>query len=248
MHDLLVFIPYLGSPNYGKYSEEILVDYFEYHNIKYFFLKIDDPKINNKNAHASWLKLISHRYIDFDGFILCWDLDLLPDNRDVTFIEDIDFNKINICYDTSVILKMNKFNANFYYNGGLIGIPKGERSFVESVYETYAPGSRPSYEQYYLNDEIQINEKNINILPTYLNSLYYPYSSIGNDLFIKAKYKHYTGGIGKASNKIELIKKHYLNYFKLNLSNDKRNQPVNYAVNIKNNPNPKDVRFFKIRK
>jgi hypothetical protein len=249
--DFLVFIPCLGLPDYGKYSEEILVDYFEYHRINYFFLKIDDLDINYKKAHPSWLKLISHKYVDFKGFILCWDLDLLPVNKDITFLNDIDIDKINMGYDTSVILKMGKFNNNFRFNGGLIGIPEKERNFVENIYNKYAPGTRPSYEQYYLNDEIVNQNKDINILPTYMNSLYYPYSEIGNNLFVNAKFQHYTGGIGRQGNKINLIKNHYLNYFNLKIALERISQQEKNKVKIaqpKYVEVDKNVRIFKVRK
>lgn len=255
INNILIFIPSLGNPDYGKYSEEILTDYFEYHKINYFFLKVDNVDINYKKSHPSWLKLISHKYVDFNGFILCWDLDLLPVNKYVTFLNDIDIDKINMSYDTSVILKMGKFNNNFRFNGGLIGIPERERNFVENIYNEYAPGARPSYEQYYLNDEIVNQNKDINILPTYMNSLYYPYSEIGNNLFVNAKFQHYTGGIGggigRQSNKINLIKNHYLNYFNLKTAFKKSYEQQKIENKI---PEPqyievdKNIRIFKIKK
>ena len=212
-NSILIFIISIGDLGYTKYSEDILSDYFNHNNIEHFFLKKDDEFINYKKAHPSWLKLLSHKYITTDKFILCWDLDLLPVNKDFNILNHIDLNKINMCYDTGMLLTNFKFNSNFYFNGGLIGIPKEERVFMESIYNTYAPGSIPSYEQYYLNDCIAEQNKNVNRLPDKFNSLYPP-SNIDKSIFNNAQNKHYTWGIKNNNHRTDLIKEHHKLYFK----------------------------------
>lgn len=58
---------------------------------------------------------------------------------------------------------------------------------MEGVFETYAPGTRPSYEQYYLNDEIEAHAIPVVELPTDLNCLFWA------PTFPAARLQHYTG-------------------------------------------------------
>jgi hypothetical protein len=209
---ITVFIIAIGDQDYKKPALEVLKDYFSSRNNFEIFILEEDGDLNAKKAHPSWLKLISHRYTKNDNFTLCWDLDLLPRSPEVDFpIKMLDNASLNMCYDTSVVLNHSKFNHNFYYNGGLIGIPVCCREFVESVYYNKAPGSYPSYEQYYLNDAIADQAYPINLLDCKYNTLYH-----NGELFEESDFLHYTWGCNDSSQRSELIKKHYNEYFSKN--------------------------------
>ena len=210
-NDVTIFIINIGNLEYSKYSIDILKNYFDYNKINYFILE-QESIVNYKKAHPSWVKLLSHKIVKNTNFILCWDLDLLPVNKQTNILNFIDYKKINMCYDSSVLAGYPKYNNNFRFNGGLIGIPHEEKNFFEDLYEKHAPGDRPSYEQYYLNDEIIFQNKDINILDRKLNEMYPIDYNFEN--FNLAQNKHYTWGIQNETHRLELIKKHHELYFK----------------------------------
>ena len=142
--------------------------------------------------------------------IICWDLDLLPKSKNSKFdLSKFSNKEINLCFDTSVILNHPRFNKNFYFNLGLIGIPKCKRQLLENIYNKYAPGTYPSYEQYYVNDFIQENKEPVYVLPPSYNTLQHD-----GELFDKAEFKHYTWQCMFKGIRDELIKQHYNEYFK----------------------------------
>lgn len=208
--DITAFIISIGNIQYKEDSKEILADYFKFHKINFFFLD-NNPEENFKKAHPSWLKLISHKIYPTDDFLLCWDLDLLPINRTRNIILDLDLDKLNMCYDSSVLLGAPKFTTNFKYNGGLCGIPKKYRNFAENVYLSHAPGIWPSFEQYYLNEEIEKQKIEMKILDPIWNS-HYPALGYSNVYFEKTFNKHYTWGINDSQKPREILK-HKINYF-----------------------------------
>lgn len=211
------FVIAVGNSNEITYKEDskaVLKDYFDYHKINSFFLEVPTfhgCKINVKGAHPSWVKLISHKFYPTDDFILCWDLDLLPINREKNILDVLDLNKLNMCFDSSVLMNGYKFTPNFKYNGGLCGIPVRYREFMEGVYNKHAPGQWPSFEQYYLNDEIAIQNIEVNELDSIWNSNL-PAPGFTTEYFDKAFNKHYTWGVDH-SQKIGKIKQHRENYF-----------------------------------
>jgi len=206
-----VFVIAIGDISYKKYSLEILNDFFSKQEDMDLFILEDQGLLNTKNTHPSWLKLISHKYLDTKDMILCWDLDLLPKSKNSKFdLSKLSNDNINLCYDTSVILNQPKFNQNFYFNLGLIGIPKCKRDILEHIYNKYGPiAAYPSYEQYYVNDFIQENKEPINILPPSYNTLHHD-----GELFYSAEFQHYTWQCLFRGNRDELIKQHYNEYFK----------------------------------
>lgn len=209
---LTAFVIAIGNIDYKNDAKEILKNYFENIKINYFFLE-ENPKENIKSAHPSWLKLISHKIYPTNDFILCWDLDLLPVDNSKNITEALDFDKLNMCYDSSVLLGSYKFTPNFKYNGGLCGIPFKYRSFAEKVYMQHAPGVWPSFEQYYLNEEIEAQKINVNVLDPTWNS-HYPATGYSDIYFKNAFNKHYTWGLDN-SKKLKEIKKHKEKYFNL---------------------------------
>ena len=207
-----VMILAVGSPFYKSDSLDVLRHYFKKHNIQYHIIENAPPSINFRESHPSWWKLLAHKILPDYEFIICWDLDLLPRNMEVNVISDFDMTKLCMAWDSHAKHKpTERFTQNFKYNGGLIGIPKILSSFTESVFYKYAPGIMPSYEQYYLNDEIQIQGIEIYELPSDINVLH-SFEEFGN-----ARLQHYTyTGVSKS-----LIKNHKNKYF---------NNPLEYNL------------------
>jgi hypothetical protein len=199
---MTIFVINIGDTVYGKYSLAFIEKLCEHNNINLFVLSEDIPK-NIYNLHPSWLKLFSHSLID-DDFILCWDLDLVP-TKLYNIKELIDYNNLNFCYDGSYLNEGFTFNGKFKYNCGLIGVPKKYQQFMENIYHEYGKYAQyPSYEQYYVNDEVF----NKNITPNVLNNnLNYMFN--GSEDFSDNIYNiHYTWKINSNQHRIDLIKKH----------------------------------------
>jgi predicted O-methyltransferase YrrM len=225
-----VIILSVGNIAYKSYSEKVLTHYFEKHNIPYKF--VSETSVPTNESHPSWWKLICHRMFPEYDFILCWDLDLLPKNQYVHVLQNLDMTKLCMVWDTHARNFPNeRFNSNFRYNGGLIGIPKSMADFTEFVFDNYAPGVFPSYEQYYLNDLIVGNNIEVHELPDYMNFMYCdpntkPYL---HKKFLDADLQHYTYD-AHGSNKVEFIKVHSEKYFIDNSPKifDTRNEMVKY--------------------
>lgn len=205
------FIIAIGDLPYKNMAMEILDDFFSSKNIEPFFLE-DGGDLNYKNAHPSWLKLISHQYIDCDDdIILCWDLDLLPKSRDVDLPPVFD-GQFGLSIDTSIALGYHGFNQNFKFNCGLIAIPANKRKFCEEIYDRNSLGQYPSYEQYYFNDALVANNENVGLIPIEYNTLYHT-----GYLMNKAYNIHYTWQCiephMREHQRTMLIKKHYNEYF-----------------------------------
>jgi hypothetical protein len=223
-----LFVIAIGDVAYKEDALYVIKNYFKKFNfVNIFILEEDDETINHKKAHPSWLRLLHHKYIKNDYFTLSWDLDILPTKDSFKIFQHLDGTRLNMCIDNSVILTDKNLDRtiqystylvedgyrNFKYNAGLIGIPPKFRNFCEYVYETHAPGNgRPSYEQYYFNDEIQKNNLNVNILPTIFNGMYPP-EGIDDFIFNKAVNKHYTWGV-MGEGKLDPIKTHRINFEK----------------------------------
>lgn len=203
----------VGFIDYSAISKCILVDYFTRHNIPFYFITekdISDKQIQTKESHPSWWKLIIHKILPGFDFIICWDLDLLPRLPSSKIIEHFDFSKLNLAFDSPG----NKvsFSPNFKYNGGLIGIPSSVAFFMEYIFDTHAPGVVPSYEQYYLNEEIAHKKVPVHELPRNINVLY-PKNIEERPAFYNALCQHYTYGYESSQNRVQLIQNHADTYF-----------------------------------
>jgi hypothetical protein len=185
-----------GDIFYKDNSKRILIDYFIRHSIPYHFIEEVPQGIDFKLSHPSWWKLLCHKILPGYDFILCWDLDLLPRKSTVDIISKISMTELCLAKDSHVIhhndekfifSEKDKYRYSFQYNGGLIGIPKDFSVFTESVFQRFAPGDLPSYEQYYLNEMICQLEIPVFELPTSLNRLYW------DPDFATADLQHYTG-------------------------------------------------------
>lgn len=204
---MTIFVINVGDTKYSKHSLPIIEKFCEFNGINLFVLTKNIPQ-NVYNLHPSWLKLFSHQLVD-DDFILCWDLDLVPTK--LYKIEDmLDKTKLNFCYDAAYIRQNFTFNGKFKYNCGLIGIPKSYSNFMENVYHKYGRiANYPSYEQYYVNDEIFDNNIIPNLLDSNLNYMFDGNENL-NDNVLNA---HYTWKINSNEHRVELIKNHYNKFY-----------------------------------
>lgn len=211
---MLICVLAVGDVPYGADAEAVLTDYFERHKQQYVFVK-DLKDFNPKKAHPSWMKLIMHRMYPGHDFILNWDLDLLPVSPASSCVwEHIDPTMLNMAVDTSLLSGCSGWNKFFRYNGGLMGIPAASAHWCETLYDTTAPGNRPSYEQYYLNDAIAAYHIEVATIPQEFNTLY-PRNLAWNAWWRKAVYKHYTfGPMPDAENRrARAVKEHRQLYF-----------------------------------
>ena len=200
----------IGNPPYAEDAKTVLVDYFQRHGLAHSFLT-EDSAANVRKAHPSWLKLLMHDLFDED-YIICWDLDLLPTADAPQILTYFNCNLINMCVDSSLLAGFPGFNMQFSFNGGLIGIPKHFGYWMKTIYDKHAPGTLPSYEQYYLNNQIVADNIAVNALPNFLNTLY-PRNQRGRELWDTAKLRHYTFGVMDDREKAKLIKQHHDDYF-----------------------------------
>jgi hypothetical protein len=205
---MLISVLAVGDLSYKEDSINVLKDYFERNGFRYNFIE-NLTSIDTRNSHPSWWKLICHRIYSNENYILNWDLDLLPTSKDTKFAE-IDISKLGMAWDVQARYYPNdKFNSNFRYNGGLIGIPKTLSQFTENVFDKFVPGTRPSYEQYYLNDEIIKNNIDVFEFPDDCNFIYRNNTKELLQKFNDARFKHYS-----CHNREKLISAHRENYFR----------------------------------
>lgn len=205
-NDFLVSILAVGNIPYKEDSLSVLEDYLNRHKVR--FKIVESVPFDTRNSHPSWWKLLCHKIHKNEMYILNWDLDLLPSFQHTPF-HKLDFNNLCMAWDTSAKYSpQTRYNNNFRYNGGLIGIPKSQSEFCELVFEKHAPGSRPSYEQYYLNDEIILNGVNVFEFDDESNFLYRADNSELYNKFLNSNFKHYT-----CMDRNSLIKEHRKVYY-----------------------------------
>lgn len=188
-----------GDIFYAEHSKRVLDDYFRFHGIPYYLIT-EKPSFDTKGAHPSWWKLKVHSIIRGYDFIITWDLDLLPRNRNVKVMDEFDMTKVCMVRDSTI---SDTEEGSFKYNGGLIGIPKTYQSFMEQIFDTYAPGDLADYEQYYLNHVIKESSIKVHEMPRKLNAL------CGTPYFSEALLQHYTYKPGAKHH----IRKHCQDYF-----------------------------------
>ena len=205
-----VMVICVGDIHYANDSKKVLVDYFSRNKITYHFVE-KTPNIELRNSHPSWWKLLAHKILPGYDYIICWDLDMLPSSPTVKCFEE--FNPNQLCLAWDLVAKHfpeSKFIPEFKYNGGLIGYPSSAVPFMEEVFNKYAPGTYPSYEQYYLNQEIARQSYPVYEFPGDINVLY------GAPEFETARLKHYTGRDDAKSK----IHDHVVRYFEQLESDD----------------------------
>lgn len=196
----------IGDLPYATYCLDVLRSYCDKYS--YTLHVINENKA--KAIHPSWLKLLCHDLIKSD-FILCWDLDLLPTATAKPIEPYIDYSRLNLCYDSSLLFGNNPFK-HFRYNCGLFGIPVSEAGFCKKIFTDNHPGNRPSYEQYYVNDALAARGYPVNELPSIFNSLYPRPECDDRAYFQKAWNKHYTWGVTKDIG-LSLIIQHHAAYY-----------------------------------
>jgi hypothetical protein len=199
-----VMVLAVGDIFYKSDAAAVLKHYFRLHRIPYHFIEHPPVAVAVRGAHPSWWKLLAHSILPGYDFIICWDLDLLPRSPVHNVIGDFDMNSLCIGWDSHAKTRPDeRWRPSFKYNGGLIGIPKSYAEFSEDVFARHAPGEWPSYEQYYLNDELEAQAIKIHELPSDVNVLYtFPG-------FETARLQHYTF----TENAKKLIAGHRARYF-----------------------------------
>jgi hypothetical protein len=196
----------VGNIAYKADALEILRHYFTLHSIPYTFIEQVPTNVDLMGSHPSWWKLLAHSILPGYDYIICWDLDLLPRSPDVEVMKDFDMTSMCLAWDSDAKANPdNKFLPSFKYNGGLIGIPSSFAAFTTSVFRTHAPGTYPSYEQYYLNEELQRQSIPVHELSTDINVL------CSFPEFESARLQHYT----YADDAKQQVHPHYLRYFNI---------------------------------
>jgi len=197
-----------GEIPYEKVSVELLTKYFKKKDIEFIVLR--ENKFNYNNVHPSWWKCHIHKLFE-DDFIVTWDLDMIPVNFEYDLNTIFDKSKLNMTYDSGTIFDKTYFNEYFKYNCGFMGIPKSESKFIESVYDKHSLGIYPSWEQFYINDEIFFQNKDINLISFEYNFLYLPRFDKSNIKKYIEEYNiknfHFTYGVPSSDYKRILIEK-----------------------------------------
>lgn len=211
---MMVIIFNIGNINYSPIAIEVLKHYFIKHGIRHKIVTTLG-EYNYNNVHPSWMKMLAHKMFPGNDFILTWDLDLLPIDSSLNIEAVIDKSRLNMVYDTSVVLGYEVYTPKtFKYNGGLIGIPNHLSDWCANIYDKYSLGEYPSYEQYYLNERIVFDKIDVNRLPDEMNVLY-PKLDDGWDIWNRAIFKHYSfGGIKNPPSMVETLTKHRDEYFR----------------------------------
>lgn len=209
-----IFISAVNKENSNfSYAEDALAVMNDYTNKRRIPLYICNKNQESLSIsipdHPSWYQLMAHKITGYQfDFILAWNLDLLP----VSSKTDV-FNFI----DKSKICLYREFNGDkpsfpyFKYNCGLIGMPLNSAGFFEDIYNRYCsnPNKWPSYEQYYVNQEI--GEKNIDVfeMPEKFNHFY-------NKNVLNTDYEciHYTCNVGHHEKQV-YIAEHKKRYFEI---------------------------------
>lgn len=196
-----------GNIPYKETSIELLTKYFKKKNIE--FIVLTENKFNYNNVHPSWWKCHVHKLFN-DNFIVTWDLDMIPVNFEYDLNVIFDKTKLNMTYDSGTIFDKTYFNEYFKYNCGFMGIPKSESDFIEEVYDKHSLGYYGSWEQYYVNDEIYFQNKDLKIIPFEYNFLFLPrFMNIDLKTIINkydVKNFHFTYGVPSTEYKDILIK------------------------------------------
>ena len=201
-----VMVLAVGDMAYKADAMKVLRHYFTLHSIPHTFIEQMPTNVDLRGSHPSWWKLLAHSILPGYDVIICWDLDLLPRSSDVEVMKDFDMTSMCLAWDSHAKAYPNdKFLPSFKYNGGLIGIPSSFAAFTTSVFTAHAPGTYPSYEQYYLNEELQRRSIPVHELPADINVLYsFPE-------FDSARLQHYT----YKDDAKQQVHPHYLRYFKM---------------------------------
>jgi hypothetical protein len=186
-----------------SYAWPVIKKYFEDNGHNVYL--IQNTPFDSEVLHPSWLWLKCHEILLGYDYILTWNLDILPVKFEDDIFKYLDQTMVGaVMEDPSV----HGIFPHFKYNCGMVGVPKSYSGFFSDVYQKWNknPNSWPSYEQYYVNQEI--GERNI---PIY--SIPQKYAWFFNSPNYKeATCWHYTSTVQKDG--IEnLFKQHYEGVF-----------------------------------
>lgn len=190
---------------------EILQDYFSRHG--HTFHVIREP-ITDQHVLPAWNKLLYHRVIDSD-FIVHWDADLLPKHPSMDIGPMFDPNKVNVSFDTAVLLGVPIFShgRNFKYNTGIFGVPANYAGFGEAIFDQFASSLGPPYEQPHVNAALPECDIPVHVVDPRLNCLYLSSENPPKPLLKRAFCIHYTGSELNPDLRVPLMKEHHRRYF-----------------------------------
>jgi len=203
---MLVLTFAVGALDYERWALPVLEHYFASRDLRF----VVHREGRDHPAHPSWYKLLAHKLYPEEDFILCWDLDLLPARATVE-MDYIASGLLNLSLDTSLFYGQPRERNDFFYNCGLLGIPRCLGGAMADLFDACAPGDRPSWEQYYVNEWIARSDVGVYALPVRMNVLH-PLFGQSPTLWQQARFQHYTYGV-TAVNRAELIRLHHDRYF-----------------------------------
>lgn len=203
---MLILTFAVGAIDYERWALPVLEHYFASRDLRFVVHRtvVDGP------AHPSWYKLLAHKLYPNEDFILCWDLDLLPARADVEMDACVP-GVLNLALDTSLHYGEARGRNDFYFNCGLFGIPRCLSDSMVELFRACAPGDRPSWEQYYVNEWIARSGAGVYALPGRMNVLH-PIFGQDPALWQRARFQHYTYGITSGT-RAEMIRLHHDRYF-----------------------------------
>lgn len=201
----------VGDVPYAQDALQVIKDFFVYNDTPLVVVE-NDLAQNYHRAHPSWLKMFCHDIID-DDFVLCWDLDLLPDSRYriTDFIKDRSRFHIGIECGLLYGWPMDRYGPKFKYNCGFMGVPKSFGPIFNDIYSRFGgnPQNRDCWEQLYVNDYLVDNDVDVCIIRPEFNC------SLNNraEFLPNVRNKHYTYGVMDSWQRAEMIKQHRIEYF-----------------------------------
>jgi len=151
---------------YGDMCLKIIHAYFDRYNHEVRI--IDKNPLNILVNHSSWLWLLGHQIFPGYDYLLYWNLDILPNKFNEDIFDSLDMNKIAMCREVNDI---NKMFPHFYYNSGMVGVPKQYDQFFVDIFNRWKdnPKNWPSWEQYYVNMEIGEQKIDVHEIPLKFN-------------------------------------------------------------------------------
>jgi hypothetical protein len=152
---------------HGAMCLEVIRKYFERHNHELIVIT-ERPKVDAK--HNSWLWLLGHKLYPGYNYLLCWNLDILPQLFDVDIFDYLDMNRIAACVEFNGLSTFPYYR----YNCGLVGMPQKYQAFFEGCFNKWGnnPKNWPSWEQYYVNMELGEQAIDVQEIPRKFNTFY----------------------------------------------------------------------------
>ena len=160
---------------------------------------------------ASWFKLLAHRLFKSE-MVVCADLDIIPMPWAPPIDQVLDPEKLNLCVDMALTRINKKYNEDFLYNCGLIGLPKKFAGFMESIYDQHHTTERICWEQLFINDAIAAQNIPVNELHERWNFMIRFDPASQDPHYRGVNFKHITHG-RTTEKRIEWAQAHHAAYY-----------------------------------